>query len=264
MKNFTQQLSLAALLVLGSTLTFADSVTIQGQASPTWQQGSASQLQNNGTPYWDNLSWDGTNKNLGFCLNASSNCGINNAPGLSNLSYLTNSTGAAPANFFFNNSGSPVTATFDTQIAGNAPYDAIGWYDVNNPGVGGLLFSGVTAAGTNVTFDPSAEYGLFYINAGSDVQGLYLSQSDFMLNGGFVSTDPGNQHFAVFEDTSSNFYVGAEDLPFSNSDKDFNDTVIELSSSSCPEPGSTMLLAAGLLALAALRFGRTKSAWPNN
>lgn len=240
--NFTQKIFVAAALALSSSVVFADTVSGTGAtSSQMWQS-------NTGSAYWNKASWDGPNMNVGSCL-TSSNCGINNAPGA--LPYLGQANGQALTNFYFTGSGSPVTATMEAEVSADKAYNTLGWYNVLNPSQYGIIFSGTTAAGATDTFSPSAEYGLFFINAAPGVNDLYTSQASLSLN------DTNVQHFAVFEQNASNYYVGVEDLPSPNSDFDYNDMVVKMSSSSAaPEPGALLLFAVGLTGLGAFRFCR--------
>jgi hypothetical protein len=65
-----------------------------------------------------------------------------------------------------------------------------------------------------------------------------------------VGADSGNQHFALFQESaivgSEAYWMGIEDLPFSSSDKDYNDMVIKLNSVGVPEPSSILGLGLGL------------------
>lgn len=261
--NLIKQLPFAALLVIGSSLAYADTVGVVG-GTVAWQSWNTSQLNqttswgkaptNSATnnPYWNNLSWDGANKNVGFCLVSTSNCGSPVAPG--NIPYLGQSNGSAFLNVYFNNTGGPVTATFDAQIAGNAAQDTIGWYEVSNPSQLHVLFSGVTTAGQTVTFNPTGEYGLYFADT---------AVSDTFYSDAALGSDSSYQHFAIFQQSSSSYFVGAEDLPSSNTDFDYNDMVIQLKSSPgpntpTPEPGAMALVASGLLGLGFLRTRRSR------
>ncbi|MGA8025518.1 MAG: PEP-CTERM sorting domain-containing protein [Bryobacteraceae bacterium] len=254
--KLAKQLSSAALLFAGAGFAFADTVNVTGQsASAIWQTWTTAQLNNSGTPFWNNLSWDGPNKNVGFCLAGAANCGMTAAPGA--LPYVGQANGKAFSDFYFNSTGGTVTATMQAQIAGDAQYDGLGWYNVSNPSQYGLLFSGVTAAGATTTFTPSTEYGLFFYNKASGINDIFLSQSSSAL-----SNDQGYQHFAVFDGGAGNFYVGAEDLPSSHTDFDYNDMLIEMQTqpaSAAPEPGPMALVGAGLIGMGMI-FRRKRSA----
>lgn len=242
-----RKISLAAVLVLSSSAMFADSVMGTG-SSNEWQTWSASQANGNGSTYWNNVSWDGSNKNIGNCL-TSSNCGMASVPGA--LSYLGQANGKAFSNFYFGGAGTAVTATLEAQLAGNAGYDYMGWYNVLNPSQNGLIFSPTSTMGSTVTFTPTAEYGLYFLDAAPGVDDVFLSQSTSQY-----SNDQGYQHFAVFQQSAGTYYVGAEDLPSSHTDFDYNDMVVKLSTTAAPEPDALLLFGLGATGLGVFRFGR--------
>ena len=160
--------------------------------------------------------------------------------------------GQAFTNFYFDSTGGAVTATLEAQIAGNASYDILGWYNVQNPTQYGIIFSPGTAIGATDTFTPTAEYGLFLADTASGLNQVFLSQSTSPY-----SNDAGHQHFAVFEQNANTYYVGAEDLPSSHSDFDYNDMIVKMSTTSpAPEPGAVLLLGVGATVLGAFRLKR--------
>jgi hypothetical protein len=261
--NPNTKLSLAALLFAGSSLMLADNVTVVGGSGNVWQNWNTSQLSNQtwsnsspNRPYWDNSSWDGSNENVGDCLALSNSaCKVPNQPSKT-LPYLGQSNGKAFSDFYFNSTGGG-TVTMQAQVAGDAPNDVFGWYNVNNLNQYGVLFDGTTKTGSTASFTPSAEYGFFFYNGTPGDDYLFLTDSNLS------PSDPGIQHFAVFEQSPGTYYIGMEDLTSCNTDFDYNDMIVKISTAGVPEPASLLLLGSGLLGVGALRFRRKKTAKSN-
>lgn len=261
--------SLAALIFGSSSLLLADSVAVVNPPSSggIWQSWSVSQLSNpTGQPYWNNSSWDGPNDNVGGCLAvATSGCALANQPGA--INYLGQSNGQAISNFYFNSTGGG-TVSMQVEMSADTANEVFGWYSINNPGQYQILFNGSTAAGTTVNFTPTAQYGLFFYNGTSGADDLFLSDSDLnsqitnlFSNPSYVgAVDTDIQHFAVFQQSAGNYYIGVEDLPSSNSDLDYNDMIIKLDTATAtPEPSTVLLLGSGLLAVGAVRFRKMRA-----
>jgi len=239
-----KRLTIAFVVV---TFLFASSAvladTVVGGGSAGWQSWTAANLNENGSPYWDNTSADGLQKNIGYCLTATGGCttlGVN-APGA--ISFWGNSFnsggdtgGTADPSFYFTG-GTSSDATVMITIAGNAGINQFGWYEVGT-GTQHVLFNGGTA-GASVMFTPTTSYGFFITGA----NGTWFTQSGLNPNG-----QTSDQHFAVFSSDQSTYWIGAEDLPFRLSDKDYNDIVVKITP--IPEPATLVMFGSGLLGLA--------------
>jgi hypothetical protein len=263
-KLLTILAAVALLVALAPAISLAD--TISGSASAGWQSWSATNLDNDGKPYWDNKSWDGTTKNVGYCMAGTGTCGMSSAPGALpfwGMSYNSGSDtgGAADPAFTFLSAGAS-TGALKIEIAGNASHNVFGWYDTTLPASGSnlhIIFAGSDTAGATATFTPSSSYG-FYLD--DTVVG-----DTWFTNTSLNTQGSGNQHFAVFSSDQTNYWIGMEDLPFckttnpctvggskSTSDRDYNDMIVEISPvpAAVPEPGTLALFGTGLISLAGI------------
>lgn len=235
---------LAGLLITPNV--FAD--TIQGTAGYGWQNWVSGNLNENGAPYWDNASKDGSQKNIGYYLTNSGFFSASTAgPGAipfwgGGYNSGLDSGGAADPSFYFKNPALYSTASFKLEIAGNAAFNSFGYYNKSDPGTLHTIFAGVDTPGVpDVNFSPTGDYG-FYIK----------------VNGEFFTTEnggaPGFQHFAVFSEGSS-YWIGMEDF-HGGSDFDYNDIIVKITP--VPEPATMLLLGSGLIGLAGYARRRFK------
>ena len=249
-------LVVALALLTAPATALAD--TIQTTASPNpygWQTWSSSNLNQNGNPYWDNITWDGDKKNIGYCLTGTGNCGMSDAPGAIpfwGTTYYSNtdSGGGFDPNFYFEKDTPGSTAALKIEIAGFADRNTFGWFETDSAGtlLGAQheLFSGIQGAGAVATFTPTSYYG-FYLTTPQGYTFYTLSSAST------GEDDKGYQHFAVFHGPGESYWLGMEDLKFGNcysSDKDYNDMVVYVAP--VPEPATLTLFGTGLIGLAAL------------
>jgi hypothetical protein len=235
-----KKIAFAALLMLVCS-TFASADQIIGSAGAGFQTWTTADLNENGTPYWDNTSTDGPQRNIGYCMAGGGNCTISPLPGT--LPYWGNSDGTADSSIYFGNAGVANNATMQIEIAGNASTNQFGWVGYD-PLTGNLttalniIFTGSDSAGATATFTPTPFYLFFIKTAEGNVFFTNLSKN----SGPFADS---MQHFAIFGAGPGSYYLGMEDLSDRFSDHDYNDMVVFVSD--VPEPASLMLLGSGLL-----------------
>jgi len=220
------------------------------------------------SPFWNNGSFDGAGgKNVGNYLTKSNYFATNqnsNSPGIpvNNLQFWgsTSNPGQADPYEIFTTNGA-VNATFQIGLAGNYSGNQLWVAEVNGSGVpiastAQELFNGTQTAGQTATFTVTGDF-IFYMQNTTASGGPYLFASDTTLAGSSYNNDSSNQHFAVFQNSSSpgTLYVGVEDLPF-GADQDYNDLVFSIQP--VPEPSTFVLLALGGLGCVVCRYRRHK------
>lgn len=173
-----------------------------------------------GSPYWDNVSADGSHMGVGYCLTRTGGCLALAAPAGPNLQYLALPGGSGqPLNFSFTSIGQDAAA-FLLEISALSSNNTIGWYDTTDPLNRGVIFSGAQTSGASATFTPSASFGLW----------AYNGSSEFRSQTALGSVDQRQQHIAMFQ------VPGQQDV-------------------TTPEPASFVMLGAGLV-LVAMRLRR--------
>jgi hypothetical protein len=252
----------ACTLSLAAT-SFAD--TVIGSGGAGFQNWAVTNLNENGSPYWDNTSMDGPNKNVGFYLTDAPTAHLTNAPGVlpywgNAFNSITDSGGTPDLNFSLQRNDPTSMAILELEVAGRSNINEFGWYDTNSPAVLHQLFSGPDTALITNTFAPSLQYG-FYLKSGADT---FYTQSS--LNS---SSDTDHQHFTVFRESSPtgapvSLWIGVEDMTAAslgnneNGVGDYNDMLIRLSA--IPEPSTAALVLGNtlLMLLFTRLFGRRR------
>jgi hypothetical protein len=252
--------SVIVVSLFASVAVFAD--TISGSAGAAFQSWAGTNLNQNGKPYWDNNSIDGSNKNVGFFLVNAPTAPLAGAPGAlpfwgNTFNSVTDSGGTPDLSFTFQRTVASSTAGLKLEVAQNANINEFGWYNTTDPSVLHPIFLGADSAPSDNSFSPSAQYGLYLKGA----DGIYYTQSS--LN---PSSDTNHQHFAVFQESSTtdaeSYWIGIEDLGVSGlngaegSKGDYNDMLVRISAAvvpSVPEPSTVMLVLGGCVLLLGLQ-----------
>lgn len=238
-KRVSRWLLLVVAGVMALTVSASATTNVVGSAGAGWQAWSAP--NQDGNPYWDNTSQDGNQKNIGYFLSKTGS--FSSHPASPNITppWWGYSGGSADLNFYFNSNLSQAVKLY-IEVAGYANINELGWYDVSNPSVGGVIFPGPAGAGSTTVFTPTTNFGLYIKTAGGK---KYYTQS--MLN---VGSEQQHQHFALFKEAPSVYWIGIEDKPANSGEGfggDYNDMVIRMAV--IPEPATMSLFALGLLPL---------------
>lgn len=201
-----QATGLGLVSATGSWSAFNSGIVNESQTYPT----------TNANPFWDNQSLDGAHQNIGYCL-TTNNCGLGGSAGspvdgVTQYLHGAGGIGSTDDGFYFTFSGQVTTVNLGA-ISLSTPNESLGWYDITNPGSGGVIIP-LGSAGTpgNYDFTPTAtSFGLwFYVNGN-----YYYSQT--VIGGGGAPAS----RYAVFS----------------------------LPESGVPEPGTMALFGLGALAL---------------
>lgn len=220
-------LTIAALALALSTPAVAAPITVP--SGGTWIPVTAP--NQDGTPFWDNTSWDGANQNVGFRLQSLLGAQYGNLEYLDVASFVIGATGQ--------------NVELKVEVAGQAGNNAL-YY--NNGGADQLIFSGAAAPGATFAGPIAGPFSFVFYSNGSPA------------NAWSSSSDSWDQQFALFRLTGTQqYFLGIEDL--TNGDWDYNDMIVsfELQAPPVPEPGTLLLFGAGILGAAARLRRRARS-----
>lgn len=231
---------------------------VVGTSGGSWLSWNSA--NNDGSPYWDNLSYDTVNgsRNAGigyYLTNSGSFAGSTAGPGALNYWAMSSSQTGYDTNFSFHTADVGQIATLKIEISGYETNNVFGWYSVANNVVAlHQIFNGVATDTAIAEFTPTIDYG-FYLTS----EAGYTFYTNSTLNS--VYPEKTLQHFAVFQDAlnSSTYWLGVEDLLMSGqTDNDYNDMIVKVTPkvSTVPEPATMFLLGLGLLGAAVLRLPR--------
>ncbi len=249
--------ALCAVALLTVSAASATPLTIDIGANQ-WFAWQGALDEAGGAGFWDQVSQDGSEKNIGYWLtNSGFFSGGMDGPG--QLEFLGGAdAGAPPSAFSFGFTISSL-ATMQLEIAGQAGTNELWFYNVDQ-GVSQQVFAGADTAGAATVLDFGAwgwnvgeSFALEFRPAGSAASAYLSSVSGVNQSG----------RFAVFQGPDS-FYIGVEDKTTGQlagaegGVGDYNDMIFRLTA--VPEPSTYVLMLTGLgLAFAGRRWRHLKN-----
>ncbi len=140
-----------------------------------------------GTIFWDQHSYDGVDYNFGYCATGGGNC-IAQSPALGAFDYVAGPGGAAPLTELFQAFGS-VTMSLIFEKTSNIDGNTVGWYDPANPTVLHQILAGQDGTGASAVFTPTQifalystdSFGQFYSSVAAANQEESVDQQHFAL-----------------------------------------------------------------------------------
>ena len=140
-------------------------------------------LGTNGTPFWNNSSYDGSKMNVGYCIYGGGNCGAGLDP---SALYLASSHKQSVDNVYFSANGS-LTGEIDIKYANDQ--NRLGWYSLSHPNSIHWLSNSV---GDVFSFTPNGDFGLVASNNNGSIFGQTFYSQDY------YGAQDDQSHFAFF------------------------------------------------------------------
>jgi hypothetical protein len=141
---------------------------------------TAGLVNEDGTPFWDHLSQDGTDMNIGYQLLS--------GPYATGLQYLANPDDSAVSSVTFT-SYSDVTISFLGGITVNT--DSLGWYSLSDPTTLHPLFTSDSSIDDSVIISPGGEFALYSTDGWGQTYSSVAASN--------VGDSTTQQHFAFFD-----------------------------------------------------------------
>jgi len=213
-----------------------------------------------GSVYFDGFSYDAANANIAYFIEGQGAFLGSPVSPDAQLPFWGNADGSAVSSFYLQSGGQAQLATLLLTDSMWAPYNSIGWYDPDSSAWGWIFQANGTAPTIpqSVEFNPTANFGLFFVPdvsnptdnsnpsyyTNSSLNGIAAADVAYALSNG-ITLQPGSeaayQHFAVFDGSNGEYYIGVNDRSNQISDLDYNDMVLSLAP--VPEPGYLPLVA---------------------
>ena len=132
---------------------------VQVNGNGAWQQMVTPNQDE--TPFWDNLSWDGSGRNIGYFMTGTGgftgNAASPNIP-VSQLEYWGVGTSADPSFLLFGTG--TISGLVNLEVSAWAASNQAYWFNPSTPADTHLLIPDSATAGYTFSFDPGGNFGI--------------------------------------------------------------------------------------------------------